>query len=286
MTTWRHELAPGGHLLWLTGPDGAVQQIRLSDPGYTVTRSTGGTHCLSGAGPHPARDTSTLLELLAGALTVPCGDSLDFAIALDWFNIVVDGAVADLTELAALVHRAKHLYTPLGDAQNLTATAQAVADEIADFVGAHPLFRDVDAIAAPPGHDPAVPSFGARVAARVAKRRELPLVALTAPEAARPPIRGIAFSDRTGLLAGQFQCRELLFGRRVLIVDDVYASGATAQEAARALRAAGAGQVASISAIRTMEFDPAQVTKQYAQESLRADRALARATPRVQEAER
>lgn len=275
VTVHHHGPAPGGHVLSLSGPEGAVTQVRLTDPTYTVECSMADHHSLSGAGSHPALETSSLLELLSGALTVPCGGSLDFAIALDWFNHVVDGAVADHTDLAALVHRSKHVYTPLGDVQKLKQAGRAVVDEISEFVGRHPVLRGVDAIAAPPGHDPAALSFGARVAAGVAMRRDLPLVRLTSGQDVRAPIRGLEFAARAGALGGQFRCPDDVSGQRVLIVDDVYASGATAEETARALRAAGADQVASIATIRTMEFDADHVTKQFAKESLRADRALA-----------
>src|SRR5262249_25651396 len=149
------------------------------DPDYTLKSSMAHSYSLNGGGPQPRSETSMLLELLTGALTVPCGDPLDFAIALDWFNKIVDGATADLTDLADLVHRAKHLYTPLGDVQNLKEVGGAVVDEMAGFVGQHPLLKAVDAIAAPPGHDSRTLSFGSRVAAGVAMRRNIPLVRCT-----------------------------------------------------------------------------------------------------------
>jgi adenine/guanine phosphoribosyltransferase-like PRPP-binding protein len=152
----------------------------------------------------------------------------------------------------------------------------AVVDEIAEFVGQHPLLKGVDAIAAPPGHDPKVLSFGSRVAAGVAMRRDIPLVRCTSPQEFRAPVRSLEFSARAGALSGQFRCPDDVSGQRILIVDDVYATGATADETARALRAAGAGQVASIAAIRTMEFELGHVTKQLAEESFLADSALAR----------
>ena len=261
-------------MLFVSGPAGAITQIRLADPAYTLKSSTGQSYSLCGAGPQPTPETSTLLELLTGVLTVPCGSSLDFAIALDWFNTVVDGAVADLTDLADHVHRAKHLYTPLGDVERLKRVGRAVVNEIAEFVGRHPLLKTVDAIAAPPGHDPTVLSFGSRVAAGVAQRRGIPLVRCTASQE-RAPARSLAFSDRAGALGGQFRCPNDVSGQRILIVDDVYATGATVEETARALCAAGASHVASVAAIRTMEFEIDHVTKEVAEEFLAADRALA-----------
>jgi adenine/guanine phosphoribosyltransferase-like PRPP-binding protein len=275
VTAYRHDPAPGGHVLSVSGPEGAIAQVRLADPTYTLKSSVAHSFSLSGTGSHPTPDTSTLLELLTGVLTVPCGGSLDFAIALDWFNKIDDGAVSDLTDLADHVHRTKHLYTPLGDIENLKHVGGAVVDELAEFVGQHPLLKGVDAIAAPPGHDPNVPSFGSRVAAGVAQRRDVPLVRCTSPQELRAPARSLAFSARVGALGGQFRCPHDVSGQRILIVDDVYASGATVEETARALRAAGASQVVSIAAIRTMEFELDHVTKEFAEERLLADLALA-----------
>lgn len=274
VTAYRHEPAPGGHVLVVSGPESAIDQVRLTDPTYALESSTGHSYSLYGAGPHPTPETSSLLELLSGVLTVPCGRSLDFAIALDWFNKIVDGVVADLTDLAALVHRAKHLYGPLGDVENLKQAGRAVVDELAGFVGQHPLLKDVDAVAAPPGHDPSVLSFGSRVAAGVAQRRNVSLVRCSAPQERRAPARSLAFSARAGVLGGQFRCPDDVLGQRILIVDDVYASGATVEETARALRGAGASHVVSVAAIRTMEFE--HVTKEFAEERLTADLALAR----------
>ena len=274
VTAYRHEPAPGGHVLTVSGPEGAVTQLRLTDPTYTLKSSTAHHYSLYGAGPLPTPEALALLELLTGVLALPCGGSLDFAIALDWFNKIVDGAVADLTDLADLVHRAKHLYVPLGDAENLKQVGEALVGELAEFVGQHPLLKTVDAIAAPPGHDPSVLSFGSRVAAGVAQRRRIRLVRCTAPQERRAPARSLAFSARADALGGRFRCPEDVSGQRILIVDDVYASGATVEETARALRASGASEVVSIAAIRTMEFE--DVTKEFAEERLLADLALAR----------
>ncbi len=276
VTAHRHKPVPGGHVLFVSGPEDAITQVQLTDPTYTLRSSTTHGHSLNGAGSHPTPETSTLLQLLTGALTVPCGGSLDFAIALDWFNRIDNGATAGLTDLADLVHRGKHLYTPLGDVQNLRGVGCAVVDEIAEFVGQHPLLKSVDAIAAPPGHDPKALSFGSRVAAGVAIRRSVPLVRCASPQEFRAPIRSLEFSARAGVVRGQFRCPDDVSGQRILIVDDVYASGATVEETARALRAAGASQVVSIAAIRTMEFELGHVTKEFAVERLVADLALAR----------
>lgn len=275
VTAFHHAPAPDGHLLVISGPPGAATQVRLTDVTYKPKNSTLHSHSLLGAGPQPRPRTALLLELLGGALTVPCGGSVDFAIALDWFNRVVDGAIGDLTDLADLVHRGKHMYMPLGDGASLRRVGGAVADEIAQFVERHPLLTQVDAIATPPGHDLNAPSFASQVAAGVAKRREIPLIRCTSSGELRDPIRSLAFADRADALAGLFRCPVDVAGQRVLIVDDVYASGATVEETSRALRAAGAVGVASVTAIRTMEFEAAHVTKEFAEERLLADLALA-----------
>ncbi|MDG4667339.1 phosphoribosyltransferase family protein [Mycobacterium sp. 236(2023)] len=211
-------------------------------------------HRFEGAGRAPTADILGLLELLHGAVTVPSGDSLDFALALDWYNKIVDGRIGPHTELADLVHRGKYWYKGASDAEKLKKVGWAVVDELAGFIGQHPVLRSVDAIAAAPGHDAKVVSFGARVAAGVSIRRGIPLVRCGSHQEFRTPAKSLEPAARAGALGGQFACAEDVYGQRVLIVDDVHGTGATAEETARALRTAGASQVMSLSAVRTMKF--------------------------------
>ncbi|MDB5096939.1 MAG: phosphoribosyltransferase [Cyanobacteria bacterium RYN_339] len=60
---------------------------------------------------------------------------------------------------------------------------------------------------------------------------------------ATAPSPGLGRADRAANVAGVFEARRALFGRRVLLVDDVLTTGATTDAAREALLAAGAAEV-------------------------------------------
>jgi len=64
---------------------------------------------------------------------------------------------------------------------------------------------------------------------------------------ATPSMRGLGRNERARVVSGAFevraQARGLVDGRTVVLVDDIYTSGATANACARALKRAGAAQV-------------------------------------------
>lgn len=246
----------GGHVLQVRGPANAIKQICLTDPRYVPTKSPQPRR-LTGVGAEPTQATSQLLALLGTILTLPCETGLDFALALDWYKVPMDGRDPrswQNTPTGNLVSRGKYWYRSPGNAGKQRACGRALVKRLVAVVNRHPLLRDVDAIAAAPGHDSKVVSFGARLATAVAGTLGKPLIMCSGLADFRAPAKGQDPVARAAMLHRQFVCHTHIARQSLLIVDDVYSSGSTANETARALRAAGAEHVTCLCAVRTMRL--------------------------------
>jgi ComF family protein len=75
-----------------------------------------------------------------------------------------------------------------------------------------------------------------------------------------PPLRGLSRRERALAVRGAFGpaegARSRLAGRRVVLVDDVYTSGATASACARVLKRSGAASVEVLCWARVVHADP------------------------------
>jgi ComF family protein len=70
-----------------------------------------------------------------------------------------------------------------------------------------------------------------------------------------PPQTSLSRKDRRRNLRGAFAVRDraAVKGKRVLLIDDVFTTGATVNESAKALRKAGSGDVYALTLARTMD---------------------------------
>jgi ComF family protein len=84
----------------------------------------------------------------------------------------------------------------------------------------------------------------------IARRRGIPLIKALRRNSATRSQAGLSNSQRRENVAGAFRGRRRVAGLRILLVDDVMTTGATAGACARALKKAGAKSVSVLSLAR------------------------------------
>jgi ATP-dependent DNA helicase RecQ len=137
--------------------------------------------------------------------------------------------------------------------------ADELARQMADFLQGKPQFGQAEAIVAVP------PSTAKRaydpmtvLAQGLGRKLRLPVLsdALTRRRTTRPQKEMTNLAQKRANVAGAFAGREeVVRGKKLLVIDDLYDSGATMEEVARTLRAAGAAQVYVLTLTKTIHTD-------------------------------
>lgn len=253
---WAVVPGDGGHYLWLRCSSETLAQIRPAGPAYQdrlmdASARSEWTHVLYAPGPVDPR-VEVLLQLLSQILTLPALQDLTAAVALDWYKIPPDEQHPYWrnTTTGDLVHRGKYWYKSSPEEQ--ASTGRTLAGFGCEAVRRHPQLQQTTVVLDVPGHDSRLLSFGSRLAATVARDSGKRFVKVSAREKYRAEAKSLSFEQRRESIQGQFSVQESLGATDVLIVDDVFRSGLSMDEVARAARAAGARSVYGLTAVRTM----------------------------------
>ena len=246
-----------GHVLWLRGPIEAVWQIQAVNPAYSdvrpVTGTSGWTHAL--LSPEPAVNPAvvSLLSVLTEIVSIP-SSVVELVAALDWYKVPAEGVDPfqwPNTEVGELVSTGKYRYKHAPEPQ--AEAGRSLAGRICSVIGRHALLTEASIILDVPGHDSRRVSFGSRLAATVAMNRGLPVLKVGTKSLFRAEAKELERGQVTQVLQDEFIVPDVVYGRSVLIVDDVIRSGTSMAAVGKAARASGACRVFGIGAVRTMK---------------------------------
>ncbi len=183
-----------------------------------------------------------LAELLRHVLTMRCPANLDHALALDWTKVREQDSEPRAwprTHTGTLVHFGKNC--------NDHRALNDLASDLAAVIAQHPSLRIANAIVTVPGSRADGDGFAERLARHVAERTQIrfsPTISVIGP---RRPMKAASAE----IPSGAFTIQADLHGS-VLVIDDVYRTGRSMSEAARAARQAGASHVFGLAAVRTL----------------------------------
>lgn len=192
------------------------------------------------------------LAVIAGCLTID--DSLDESHALDYHQ-VEDATTGNLTRtvIGRLVNQAKY--------RTLRAPRERIGSALAGFIRAHPRYAHADAIAYMPPHTAGTRGgLSRRLVSQLIETRSHGQVVIErvrtriAQKEISDEVRRVGIQRRMANQRNSMKVDGALTGASVIVVDDLYGSGASMAEAARALRDAGATTVLGLCATKQRLF--------------------------------
>lgn len=199
-----------------------------------------------------------LLTLVTKSLTIE--DNLDESHALAHHQDQDEGTGKLIrSKLGSLVNEAKY--------NTSRAPREKLGNAVIEFILAHPRYSSSNVIASIPPHEAATKSsLPGRIVTQVAEALGLTRVEIKRAKET-PPQKEITDDDRAvGVrkrIANQknsMRVDEDLSGLSIIVIDDLYGSGGSMQEAARAARAAGATQVLGLSLTKQRLFEGVRLT--------------------------
>lgn len=198
--------------------------------------------------PGGSEEVERLLSLVSKSLTIE--DSLEESHALAYHQDQ-DEATGGLkpSALGRLVSSAKY--------KGLRRPREQIGEALADFIRTHPRYARAEAIACAPSHETGrSPGLAGRLVKQLTETLGIRRVEIIRASN-RPPQKGIIDEDRQAGVRkrlanqrGSMRVDDHLDGAAVIVVDDLYGSGATMEEAARALKEAGAREVLGLTATK------------------------------------
>lgn len=122
-----------------------------------------------------------------------------------------------------------------------------------DWIARHPRYRRADVVVSPPPSNASKTFDLPEVVATEIERRLDILQVNCAMDGDVVPQKSLRDNSEAKLknLSGKYRVKQDLVGKTVLLVDDIYETGATISELARACRSAGAATILSLTATKT-----------------------------------
>lgn len=227
-------------------PGAIFRLLEISLGGVGFTFETNMTFRVSGT----SRDTLVrMVGLLYSHLTI--FDSLDETHALAPHQIPTGIEDFVRSEIGDLVYRAKSYSAASGS----KSRADLLADHMTKFLRSHPRYSAANHFTAVPPSNPSktfdLPTHLAKHASRTLGRSLLTIGKVRATEPQKG--KGTEEDCRTNV-TGSMRVDQSLNGATVVVVDDIYRSGCSMAEAARACRQAGAREVLGFAATKTLKF--------------------------------
>ncbi len=207
------------------------------------TGSQPGTILLASRHADQWEPTRAFLELLRDSVTIDDDAVMSHALGLHWF-----ADIKERSQLGDLVEQAKDYgrHNPSDP-----PAVEQIQSATLSWLAKHPMTASVDAVAAIPGTQPKDFDLPAAVAEAISERLGKRRLWLRSRNQKPQKGRSGPTSSSARKLGALMNADRDAFGRRVLLVDDLYRSGNTMMAGTTALRRAGATAVICLALTKT-----------------------------------